>query len=493
MPRGLRFGIWLRAALFAVAAWLLYFHAAGERGLVGPDEPRYASIARATAESGDWVTPRLAGEPWFEKPALLYWMGAAAIELGVPDDLATRVATAVACCAFLAFFWLRLRRPFGQPVADLSLATLATLAGWVAYGQTGVFDLALSASLGVALLCLLDWVEDERARSGLPWFGAFLGVSVLAKGLVGPALAFLALLPTAFERGPLRTAAALFHPRATGPFLLVAAPWYIACYAVNGQAFFDELIWRHHIQRLYSSELQHVQPFWFYLPVLAAALLPWTPLVAALRGADLWADRRLRLLAAWAAGTLLLFSVSTNKLPGYILPALPPIAVLIGRRLARPPAPRLALTAAAATTALFPVAAAVLPEALADGLPRAWPPDDIAWSWALFALAGAAATAWAAFGRRPRLAAGVIALSAVAGFALLKSAVYEPIDRAAGARTFWKTQVRPVADETCIGDVRRHTLYGLGFYSRHSLERCAQHPAPRRIEGDPPRVKMHVQ
>jgi 4-amino-4-deoxy-L-arabinose transferase-like glycosyltransferase len=54
--------------------YLLYFFGLTNAGLVGPDEPRYAAIARQMAQSGDWITPRLWGEPWFEKPALLYWL-----------------------------------------------------------------------------------------------------------------------------------------------------------------------------------------------------------------------------------------------------------------------------------------------------------------------------------------------------------------------------------------------------------------------------------
>ena len=55
---------------------VLYFYGLTTTGLLGPDEPRYAAIGREMAISGDWVTPRLWGQPWFEKPALLYWMTA---------------------------------------------------------------------------------------------------------------------------------------------------------------------------------------------------------------------------------------------------------------------------------------------------------------------------------------------------------------------------------------------------------------------------------
>src|SRR6059058_1547329 len=85
--------------------YLLYFFGLTNAGLVGPDEPRYAAVARQMAQSGDWITPRLWGEPWFEKPALLYWMEAAAFRLGLSEDLAPRLPVAVFSVAFLIFFY----------------------------------------------------------------------------------------------------------------------------------------------------------------------------------------------------------------------------------------------------------------------------------------------------------------------------------------------------------------------------------------------------
>ena len=73
----------LKAALVAVLLYFLLFFALTGSGLLGPDEPRYASIGREMARSGDWITPRLWGEPWFEKPVLLYWMTGAAFKAGL--------------------------------------------------------------------------------------------------------------------------------------------------------------------------------------------------------------------------------------------------------------------------------------------------------------------------------------------------------------------------------------------------------------------------
>jgi 4-amino-4-deoxy-L-arabinose transferase-like glycosyltransferase len=414
-------------------------------------------------------------------------MGAAAIRAGVDADRATRLTAALATVAFLVYFHLRLRRRFGEATADYATAILATAGGWAAFAQAGVFDAPLTAAVGAALLALLEWVEDPARKERLPLFGALLGVAMLAKGLAGPAVAAMALLAVCRERGVLPVARDLFHWRTTGPFVAVAAPWYLLCYAANGRAFLDEFFWRHHVERMVGDGLQHLQPWWFYLPVVAGALLPWTPLLASLRRRDVADSPSARFLLAWALGTLVFFSISRNKLPGYILPALPAVAALAGRRLARDPAPRWALPACALLLGALPLAARLLPVGLADGFGAAWPPSNVPWIGLALALAAAGVAAMLARRGRAGWAAALVAALAVGGIAHLKRAVYPALDEAAGARSVWR-RVEPRLTEACIGEVRRHIAYGLAFYSRGEIPRCADAPRPLRIEGDPPRL-----
>src|SRR5258708_32908303 len=114
--------------------YLLYFFGLTNAGLVGPDEPRYAAIARQMAQSGDWITPRLWGEPWFEKPALLYWMQGAAFRLGLSDDLAPRLPVALCSVACLIVFYCIRRRECGGRAAGCSPPVLAPSAVWLRLG-----------------------------------------------------------------------------------------------------------------------------------------------------------------------------------------------------------------------------------------------------------------------------------------------------------------------------------------------------------------------
>src|SRR5262244_3294816 len=116
---------WACALAGFLLYWLYLFRLTGT-GLLGPDEPRYAAIGREMARSGDWITPRLWGEPWFEKPALLYWMTGAAFRLGLGTELAPRLPVALLTIMFLLFYWWLLRREFGERTAWFATLILAT-------------------------------------------------------------------------------------------------------------------------------------------------------------------------------------------------------------------------------------------------------------------------------------------------------------------------------------------------------------------------------
>jgi 4-amino-4-deoxy-L-arabinose transferase-like glycosyltransferase len=252
--------------------------------------------------------------------------------------------------------------------------------------------------------------------------------------------------------------------------------------------FVEEFFWRHHLERLFSESIQHLQPFWFFGPVLLAGLLPWTPLLALLLNREAGRDPRTRFLLGWALTTLVFFSLSANKLPGYILPALPPLAALMGIRLAQARQGARVLVAVAPLLVLAPLAGAVLPVGLSQGLSRAWPPADMAlWPWMMAAAVVAGATLWLTLAGRLAWTMALLGLSAIGGFVYLKHTTFQAIDREAGTRTLWG-EIEPRAAETCVGDVRRHVRYGLDYYSARRLPDCSVTERPYRIESDPPRL-----
>ncbi|MBI4874664.1 MAG: glycosyltransferase family 39 protein [Acidobacteria bacterium] len=461
-----------RAAWVAACAGLalVYFTGLAGVGLVGPDEPRYASIGRAMADAGDWVTPKLWGEAWFEKPALLYWMIALGHRAGLGPEWGPRLPVAILSMLFLWFYHSALRREFGAPAAGFAAAVLATSAGWIAFSQVAVTDLPMAAAFSAAMLLALRWIGTGSRRT-LAAAGALLGVAVLAKGLVPLVLA----APLAwFGRRRVRE----ILPGA-GAFLVVAVPWYALCWLRNGQVFFDQFFWRHHFERFGSESLAHRQPFWFYAPVLLAGLFPWTPLAAHLFGRGLLRGWRRQLLVVWVLFGFVFFSASTNKLPGYLLPLMPALCALMGIALAETRRPRWSLAACGLLLGLIPVVAAALPDLLIAGLRRA---DLGAPGWVWIAMA---VPVWFLERRGRRLAAvALVAAGVGAGILWIKLAALPGADARMTARPLWRA-VAPRAGEVCVEPIHRAWRYGLNYYSREPLPDCAVAPRPLRIRQRP--------
>jgi 4-amino-4-deoxy-L-arabinose transferase-like glycosyltransferase len=474
--------MWKRLAAIPVLC-LPFFYGLTRAGLIGPDEPRYASIGREMARSGDWVTPHLWNEAWFEKPPLLYWMTAAGNLAGLGPDLAGRLPVALLSAAFLFLYWWCLKAEFGRRAALFATMVLATSAAWVAFSRVGVTDLPMAALFSAAMLLGLRWLSTgERRLLALAAF--FLGLAVLAKGLVPLALS-LPLLWAGRKR--LRDWG---HLVPLAIFFLTAAPWYILCTLRNGPVFLTEFFWKHHLDRFSSGVGLHEQPFWFYLPVLVAGLFPWSPTLVALIRRGLYSDPGRRFLLLWAGFGLVFFSASAGKLPGYLLPLFPALAALLGIALDEMKNARWVLAASGLTLTLIPVIGNVLPAALANEFSL----TDIA-GWKLpitivCAVLGACVWWLEKSGRRGAAMAALCGAS-VAGVVYLSVTALPEVDRRVSARPLW----REVAADTtgvCVDRIHRNWRYGLDYYSVTPLPECGRSPWPLRIEqapGLPPVLK----
>lgn len=324
--------------LIFVLLYVCLFSGLGALGLVGPDEPRYAAIACAMSETHDWITPRLWGSPWFEKPVLYYWTAGIAMRLFGVSEFAARLPSAFAALlAVVAVAWTALRS-YGVGAAWYSLLMLPTSVAMIGFSRAASPDMLFAGLLTVAMAVACEMLQKSRPGPVLRVaFGFFLGAAVLAKG---PAAVILAgggtLLWAAISRqwrAPFR----FLHPLVIAVFCATALPWYVVC-AIRNPDFLRVFILQHNFERYLTPVFEHRQPFWFFGVVFSVAILPWLPVIVS--GLfDLTRNPRVEtfknsptlFIGSWALFILLFFSFSQSKLPGYILPAVPPAMLLLAR------------------------------------------------------------------------------------------------------------------------------------------------------------------
>ena len=324
---------------FAIVA--VYLYGLGSLPLLGPDEPRYAQVAREMFLKGDLVTPTLGGHTWFEKPALLYWLMIAAYKLFGVNEFSARLGPALCGLLTVAAVW-RVTKAIDQDFAFLSTLVAASALGLIVFSRAASFDIVITMTTTWSLAFFLLHQLDGRKRSVfLIGFYICVGLSLLAKGLVGLVIPFGVISIYCVLRRHWPTRQIWFSliwglPLAAA----VSALWYGPVIARHGWSFVDEFFIQHHFARFVSNKYHHPQPFYFYPAIILMLALPWTAfLVEALAKVRSWAwrgDDGLSILRVFSLAWLLLpivfFSFSGSKLPGYILPALPAAALLIADR-----------------------------------------------------------------------------------------------------------------------------------------------------------------
>lgn len=321
---------------------------------MGPDEPRYAQIAREMLARRELITPTLAGHTWFEKPVLLYWMMEAAFALIGISEASARLGPALCGLLTVVAGYLVGRRvetlcedPELRGMGLWSALALSATPGIIVFSRAATFDIVITMALTWALsLLFLAEIEtnEKRWRRLLAGFYIFIGISLLAKGLIGLVLPFgiIFLYQVLRRRVPDRKVLISLWwglPLA----VVVAAIWFGPVIARHGWTFVNEFFIQHHFARYVSNKYGHPQPVFYYLVIIFPLALPWLAFaIDALRRVPNWNWRgaspleKFRVfMLAWILFPFVFFSFSGSKLPAYILPILPALALLGGERLTR--------------------------------------------------------------------------------------------------------------------------------------------------------------
>ncbi|SEC84761.1 lipid IV(A) 4-amino-4-deoxy-L-arabinosyltransferase [Pseudomonas marginalis] len=309
----------------------------GLHGLWIPDETRYAQISQEMLLSGNWVAPHFMGIRYFEKPAAGYWLIALGQAVFGQNLFGVRIASALTTGLSVLLAYLIARRLWNDPRKSFACALLYLSFGLVA-GQAGYSNLDPPFTLWVNLSLVALWfaLDSSTLRSRLgAWavLGFACAMGFMTKGFLAWALPVLIAVPYMLWQRRLGELLR-YGPLAIGVAVLVCLPWVLAIHTQEPD-FWRFFFWNEHIRRFSADNAQHVRPWWFFLPIMAVACLPWAGLLPnTLHQA--WTEKRhpaIAFLALWLLLPLGLFSLSNGKLPTYIMPCLLPLALLMGHTL----------------------------------------------------------------------------------------------------------------------------------------------------------------
>lgn len=321
---------WVRVAL-GVALVVHFFVFLGVRPLWVPDEGRYGEIAREMVETGDWLTPRLGGVRFFEKPPLVYWLSAASMMAFGQTEWAARLPVALAGLAGVALTFVLGTAVGGRRIGLLAALILSTCPEYYALSNFLVMDMVFTTMMAGGLLAL--WIALSRTPGDEPPSGTLfvasglLALATLAKGIIGIVLPAMVLVPHLIH-APVRIRDWPWA-RMLGVYLAITAPWFLAM-EWHHPGFLHFFVIREHFQRYLTTVHDRYQPFWYFVPVVLAGAFPWTCFLPA----TLCQPKRLGasssvFLWSWVVLPVVFFSLSSSKLASYVLPIFPALAVLV--------------------------------------------------------------------------------------------------------------------------------------------------------------------
>ncbi|GAC1318462.1 MAG: glycosyltransferase family 39 protein [Collimonas sp.] len=326
--------VWLLFLLFCI----IWFYMLGARTLVPTDEGRYAEMAREMVATGDWITLRLNGLKYFEKPPLQTWMNALTFELFGLGEWQARLWTGL--CGLLGVVLVAFTgaRVFSARIGFYAALVLGSSFLWAGLGHINTLDMGLSGMMTISLCALLlaqrSEISHGEQRNWMLLCWAGMALAVLSKGLIGLLLPGAVLvLYTLFSRDwPIWKRLHLVLGLIL--FFLIATPWFVLISLKNPE--FPQFFFIHEqFQRFTSKIHNRYGPPYYFIPILILGIVPWLGVLFQ----SLWNGARERsaasgfqpkkLLLIWTLFIFVFFSISDSKLPSYILPIFPALALLI--------------------------------------------------------------------------------------------------------------------------------------------------------------------
>ena len=319
-----------------IAFVFISLYVLGLRTLVPPDEGRYAEMAREMFTSGDWITTRLNGIKYFEKPPLQTWMNALTFTLFGVGEWQARLWTGLCGIGSVLLAGYAGLRVFSPRVGLYTAAVLGSSFYWIACSQINSLDMGLSGMMTIVLCALLiaqrDTATDVERRNWMLACWAGMALAVLSKGLIGLILPGGVLVLYTLLARDWRIWTRLHLVKGLLLFLMIATPWFVLVGVKNPEQPHFFFI-HEHFDRFLRKDHHREAAWWVFLALLAAGSVPWLGVLvqslmqAAKRAPGAFSPRLL--LLVWVVFIIAFFTKSNSKLPGYILPVFPAVALMI--------------------------------------------------------------------------------------------------------------------------------------------------------------------
>jgi 4-amino-4-deoxy-L-arabinose transferase-like glycosyltransferase len=314
-----------------------YFSGLGANPLLDPDEPIYAVFIRGMVNGGDWLTPHYAGQIWFDKPPLFYWLSSSCARLIGLSELSIRMPSAICAALLVVMVYFLASLDFGRRAAMLAAAVMGTSLMQLILSHAAATDAIMVFLMTASLYAYRRWLASEdRGRSGwIAMSGTAAGLGMLAKGPVVPLLLLITYVAHLAWMRQLRRIRAADVVLGGGAALLIGLPWYAAMYSIHGKLFVDQFIVTNNLTRFAAPLHKYHAAHWYShfrnIPMLLGFFLPWTVfLPQALVRSRRAGDPGTKLALCWGAVVLVFFSLSKTQNFTYTFPAFPACAVLVG-------------------------------------------------------------------------------------------------------------------------------------------------------------------
>lgn len=312
----------------------------GSYSLFTPDEGRYSEVAREMLISGDFITPRVDGVAFLDKPVLYYWLQASAMYLFGVKEWALRLFPVLFGLLGTLVTYCCSRLLFNRHTALLSAAILATAPLYFCGAHYANLDLEVAVLISSALLCFITAIQENFAyrKSLLCLAYIFAGLACLTKGMIGIVFPAMIIGTWIIVQWRWRILTKMLLIPGLIIIFAIALPWYYLVQKAN-PAFLHYFFVTQQVTRFLSkAQFNNAVPFWFYVPIVLFGFFPWTIFLPSLLlnikkiG---WKNQPVKLfLVLWIALVFIFFSIPHSKAATYILPVFPPLAILVGNFLA---------------------------------------------------------------------------------------------------------------------------------------------------------------